>query len=121
MFMTPFSALFHLAQLSDIFFFSYALNTDRIVYLNPVFQKFFGISGSFDYHSLLEMIHPHDQHQLVNDMHRCIQGEVVKPIECRVVNGEFVRWLRVSPYLVKEDAQHYLMGHAEDVSTYKQP
>lgn len=110
----------YLAERSSELFFIYDLTQDRFTYMNPSCIAFFNLE-SFEVESrfLLHMIHPEDQRYILSKLKACTEGQAVSDVECRVNRGAHERWLRISPYLLKEDNHILLIGQAEDITSFK--
>lgn len=111
--------LYSLTEVSCQLYFSYDLEENHFVYMNPAFIDFFDFNVEPTVPLLLAMVHPEDQEYAIGQCNACLSGEVVKDIECRIVRGESQRYIRVFPYLIREGANSLLMGYAEDVTNYK--
>lgn len=112
--------LLYLAEKSSELFFIYDLINDRFTYMNPSCIAFFNLE-SIDVKSrfLLHMIHTEDQRYILSKLKACIEGQVVADVECRVKRAAHERWLRITPFLSKEDSQTLLIGQAEDITSFK--
>lgn len=111
--------LYSLTESSDQLYFSYHLDENRFVYLNPAFIDFFDFDVEPTVPLLLAMVHPEDQSYIVSQCEACLSGDTVKEIECRIVRGESQRYIRVFPYLIRQATGNLFMGCAEDITTYK--
>lgn len=111
--------LYSLTEASCQLYFSYNLEEDRFVYLNPAFIDFFDFRVEPTVPLLLAMVHPEDQEYVASQCKACLSGDIVKDVECRIVRGESQRYIRISSYLIKEATSKFLMGYAEDVTSYK--
>jgi two-component system sensor histidine kinase VicK len=88
--------------------------------MNPFCIEFFNLDNKdIDSAILLKMIHVDDQSYLLTNLNRCIAGEIVADVECRVERGIHQRWLRITPFLFSEDGQRVLIAQAEDITTIK--
>lgn len=112
-------SLYSLTEASCQLYFSYHLDEDRFVYLNPACIDFFDLSVEPTVPLLLAMVHPEDQKYIASQLEACLSGEIIKDVECRIVRGESQRYLRIFPYLITETTGRLLMGYAEDITSYK--
>jgi two-component system sensor histidine kinase VicK len=111
--------LFSLTEVSDQLYFSYHLEENRFVYLNPAFIDFFDLDVEPTVPLLLAMVHPEDQKYVASQCEACLSGDIVKEVECRIVRGQSERYIRIFPYLIGEATGRLLMGCAEDITTHK--
>lgn len=111
--------LYSLTETSCQLYFSYDLDENRFVYLNPAFIDFFDFHVEPTVPLLLAMVHQEDQEYVIAQCHACLSGEIVKDVECRIIRGDSQRYIRVFPYLIREGEGRLLMGYAEDVTNYK--
>jgi two-component system sensor histidine kinase VicK len=113
-------SLFYLAERSTELFFIFDLTSNHFTYMNPAGQSFFNLSlEDTTPATLLGMIHEEDQTYVLANVNKCISGEIVTDTECRILRGKYFRWLRVSPFLLKENGQNQLIVQAEDITTVK--
>jgi two-component system sensor histidine kinase VicK len=102
---------------SKLLFFSYDLAFSRFTYTNPAFRTFFDISSrELDYHQLLTLVHSEDRSYIENSFKELLSGKELPVLECRFIDRDHQRWLRINAYLVKENDVNAIMGHAEDIS-----
>jgi two-component system sensor histidine kinase VicK len=88
--------------------------------MNPTCIEFFDLDNKeIDSAILLKMIHVDDQSYLLTNLNRCIAGETIADVECRVERGIHQRWLRITPFLFSEDGQRVLIAQAEDITAIK--
>jgi two-component system sensor histidine kinase VicK len=88
--------------------------------MNPAGQSFFNLSfEDANPAKLFGMIHDEDKSYVLANVDKCISGVIVADTECRILRGKYFRWLRVSPFLLKENDQHQLIVQAEDITTAK--
>jgi two-component system sensor histidine kinase VicK len=113
-------SLFYLAERSTELFLIFDLTSNRFTYMNPAGQSFFNIAiEDANPGKLFNMIHDEDKSYVLANVDKCISGEIVGDTECRILRGKYFRWLRVSPFLLKESDQNQLIVQAEDVTTAK--
>jgi two-component system sensor histidine kinase VicK len=112
--------LLYLAERSSELFLTFDLKSGRFTYMNPSCIEFFNLSNQdIDSSLLLQMIHVDDQKHVLTNLNKCIAGEVISDIECRVKRGIHQRWLRITPFLSSENDQRVLIAQAEDITTFK--
>jgi two-component system sensor histidine kinase VicK len=112
--------LLYLAERSSELFLTFDLKSGRFTYMNPTCIEFFDLDNKdIDSTLLLQMIHVNDQNHVGTNLDRCIAGEVISDIECRIVRGIHQRWLRITPFLFNENDQLVLIAQAEDITTIK--
>jgi two-component system sensor histidine kinase VicK len=112
--------LLYLAERSSELFLTFDLKSGRFTYMNPSCIEFFNLGNQdIDSSLLLQMIHVDDQKHVLTNLNKCIAGEVVSDIECRVKRGIHQRWLRITPFLSSENDQRVLIAQAEDITTFK--
>ncbi|PRY55197.1 two-component system sensor histidine kinase VicK [Arcticibacter pallidicorallinus] len=113
------NALYSLTEASDQLYFSYHVEENRFIYLNPAFIDFFDLDVQPTIPLLLAMVHPEDQKYVASQCEACLSGNTVGNLECRIVRRESQRYIRIFPYLITEASGRLLMGCAEDITTYK--
>jgi two-component system sensor histidine kinase VicK len=113
--------LFYLAERSSELFLIFDLKSGQFTYMNPTCAEFFNLSDK-DTSSdlLLQMIHVEDQKHVLTNLNKCIAGEVISDVECRVERGVHHRWLRITPFLSSENDEMLLIVQAEDVTLIKE-
>jgi two-component system sensor histidine kinase VicK len=88
--------------------------------MNPSCVEFFNLDNKdIDSKFLLRTIHVDDQQYVLTNLEKCIAGEVISDVECRVVRGIHQRWLRITPFLSNENNQRVLIAQAEDITIIK--
>lgn len=119
--MTILRPITSLTESSKLLFFSYDCKTNRFTYVNPAFESFFGRSSdNLDLAFLFEKVHYEDRQYVKEKLLDCLNGQVVHSLECRIVLHEKKYWFRIEPHLVRDDDNQLLVGHAEDISLYKE-
>jgi two-component system sensor histidine kinase VicK len=110
----------YLADRSTELFFIFDLLKEQFIYMNPTCKEFFCLE-CIEVNSglLLNMIHLEDRGYVLSKLNACIQGAVVTEVECRIWLKGYERWLRINPFLAIEDGERLLLGHAEDITSYK--
>jgi two-component system sensor histidine kinase VicK len=113
--------LLYLAERSSELFLTFDLKSGRFTYMNPTCIEFFNLDNKdVDSTLLLQMIHVDDQKHVLTNLNRCIAGEIVADVECRVERGIHHRWLRITPFLSSENNEKLLIVQAEDITITKE-
>jgi two-component system sensor histidine kinase VicK len=114
------SSLFYLAERSSELFFVFDLKTSEFQYMNPRCLEFFDLESiDVDAKLLFDKIHPDDQEYVLTNLRNCIDGQTVADVECRVLRGNYERFLSITPFFINEEGDRLLIGQAEDITAYK--
>jgi two-component system sensor histidine kinase VicK len=106
-------------------FFSYDVEANHIIYLNPAFEQIWKRSRRSVLENpadLLASVHPSDSDYLVKEYSKIISGEIVENIEFRIVlPDKGVKWLRLRAFLGgKAPESTTIAGYLEDVTAAKE-
>jgi two-component system sensor histidine kinase VicK len=110
-----------LAKRSDLLFFSYDLELKSINYANTSFLEFFNATEEMINHvAVYDLLHNDDKELINEKIKECISKERVIDLECRFVRGTQIRFLRIDAYLQEIDGNRLILGHARDITHYKE-
>lgn len=113
--------LFYLAERSSALFSIFDLGSGRFTYMNPTCMTFFGVDNeNTDPDFLFAMIHADDKGHIAESITACISGDFICDVECRIMQGNNLRWLRITPFLNTEENQKTLVIQAEEITTTKE-
>ncbi|RZK47755.1 MAG: PAS domain-containing sensor histidine kinase [Pedobacter sp.] len=110
----------YLADRSSELFFIFDLQQDQFTYMNKACLDFFGLENiNIRSRLLLNMIHPEDRGYLLFNLKKCIDGDSVSDVECRVESKKKHQWLSITPFLANENSDRLLIGQAKDITSVK--
>lgn len=106
-------------------FFSYDVEANHIIYLNPAFEQIWKRSRKSVLENpahLLAAVHSSDRDYLVKEYRKIISGEIVENIEFRIVLPDnVVKWLRLRAILGgKAQESTTIAGCLEDITAAKE-
>lgn len=109
-----------LAESSSMLFFAYDPAAAQFTYINPAFRTFFSLASDMPkLETFMAMVHPDDRNYII-ERFEDIATDSVDGIECRFTQNGTNGALRINAYLITEQDKRLIVGHAEDISVYKQ-
>ena len=113
----------HLGDASRDVFFIFEVETHCFSYLNKAFESIFETAADDVKNNpmlLLELVHPEDKKHVIDCFEECLEKNVSRKYEFRVLIGEQEKFIRVSPYSVFLNGKlTQISGLAEDVTVSK--
>jgi len=104
---------------SPLLIFSFELSEQKFKFLNPAFREFFGTSENMlNPGILLSMVHDDDRLLVEDKLKECITRHSVNGVEFRIVSNGKEHSLRIDAYLLEENGNTLLVGHAEDITVH---
>jgi two-component system sensor histidine kinase VicK len=118
--MTLSHALTHISSVSKTLFFCYHIGAAKMLFANTAFTEFFDLEDIADTNKLMTCVHPDDQQHVISNFKSCIEQKKIEDLECRILRSGTERTLRAAAYLITENGDQYIAGHAEDITVYKE-
>jgi two-component system sensor histidine kinase VicK len=110
-----------LTRRSNLLFFSYDLAFDRFVYTNSPFLDFFSIKAeSVSKAEILGLLQEDDIEIISKKVKECMDNSQVLDVECRFIRHSKEHFLRIDAYLEEIAGKKFIIGHAKDVTTYRE-
>jgi len=101
--------------------FCYHLTDQKFLFLNPAFKDFFDTSDKdISPQSLYQKVHEEDREFVRKQVDKFLNSRVLSGIECRIMKNNAECWLRFDAYIAGEGKDVVIVGHAEDISVYRQ-
>lgn len=113
------------AEHSERVFWMVDLKTNRIIYLNPAFEKIWGVSRleiAGDLAKIIGAVHPEDRH-LLAEVQQEPTGEGYPDVQYRIIRPDgTIRWVSSLSFPIRDanGTIHQLGGIAEDITERKQ-
>jgi two-component system sensor histidine kinase VicK len=121
----PFASGFPLHELPDLteeVFFAYHLKINKIIYLNPAFERVWDIpreSVGCNLSLLFSSVHPDDRSHVKASFAALITDGLKQEIEFRIVlltTKKNQKWIRVNAYTAEKGNKEIIVGIATDIT-----